>query len=288
MTPYRDIVLESSGLFEVCARHTSRATARQLQSTYLCDPCARRLMRKAFNGRHPVFHGRPFDGYCALCNYTRRVAQRQWFVCPICWNIVLSYQKSMAASRYIRAWWQKKVAKHFSAFKLEETEAVYLSPYAKRLQTKLQTAAALEVLDFSVSVRHRGRLQPLFHIEQKVGPAAVPDMKAFQLDVNDYNDIAGAMNRTGLPAYVFHVHAYREYAFPTSRTKIGGLWWTDFFTLRRHLKRVAARRGEEDKKAAYFGPAAFQTIATFPQQLSTRGYSKLARKLELKRIRLIT
>ena len=41
---------------------------------------------------------------------------------------------------------------------------------------------------------------PIFHVELKTGPGAIDTMKEFQLDVNDSNDIAGAVNHTRLPA----------------------------------------------------------------------------------------
>ena len=277
---------QASGLFETCARHTTRSTARTLQSIYVCDPCAKRLTRKAFNGRHPVFHGRSIPGFCGLCNRWRLVTQRQWFVCGPCWNIVLSYQKSIASSRAIHAWWKTKIETQFPHLKLVETEAVFLSPYMRAAQTKLQRAATITILDFQVIDTSKKYARLLFHIEQKAGPASISEMKEFQLDVNDYNDIAGTMNVTRVPAYIVHVQAGRQYAFPTSRTIAQGLWWTDIYALKRNQKRVATRRGS-DKKAIYFKPAAFKSIGTFGSELADKGYLLMTRKIGKKKIRLV-
>ena len=287
MNTYRKIMLPSSGLFETCARHTSRSTARTLQSIYVCDPCAERLTRKAFNDRHPVFHGRAMSGYCGLCNHWRVVTQRQWFVCGPCWNIVLSYQKSIASSRAVRAWWKKDIANQFPHLELVETEAVYLSPYKRAAQTKLQGAATIRILDFQVIDTSKKPMKLLFHIEQKAGPASISEMKEFQLDVNDYNDIAGAMNVTLTPAYVVHVQAGRQYALPTNRTVAQGLWWTDMYTLKRNQKRVATRRGS-DKKAIYFKPSAFRSIGTFSNELAKKSYLAMARRIKSKKLRLVS
>lgn len=278
MTTYRDVTPESSGLFETCARHTARQTARTLQTIYLCDDCTKRLVREAFNDRSPVYHGETIDGYCGLCSVLCDVTMRQWFVCGICWNVILAYQKSIAATAGVHAWWSKSIDPLFPALRLEETEPVYLSSFARASKTKKQGAKILSILDFLVSDASQEKPKPLFHIEQKTGPGSIDEMSEFQLDVNDFNDIAGAMNNTKLPAYVIHVQASQEYRFPTRRTIVHGLWWADLFTMVRHQKRIAARR-HEDKDAIYFEPRAFKPIASFPDELRSRNFEKLAAEL---------
>src|SRR5882672_468844 len=98
------------------------------------------------------------------------------------------------------------------------------------------------------------------------------------LDVNDFNDIVGAMTNTGLPAYIVHVQASQEYTFPTRKTVARGLWWVDLFTLLAHKKRISTRRGE-DKKAVYFEPRAFKPIDTFINELKSENYKSLTVKL---------
>lgn len=287
MKSYRAVTSKASGLYETCARHTARSTARTLQTIYLCDPCARRLVSEAFNRRPPVYHGQTIEGYCGLCSRKRDVTCRQWFVCGPCWNVVLAYQKSVAASRAVHEWWAKTMKPRFPKLNLEETEPVYLSPYVRGGMTKLQAAVGLSVLDFLVSDNSTNPPTPLFHIEQKTGPGSIDNMSVFQLDVNDFNDIAGAVNKTELPSYIVHVQAGREFDFPTSKTVVQGMWWTDVFLLQENQKHVGARRNG-DKDAISYKPEAFKSIDSFPGEIANRGFEKLTAKLRRKKLRLVS
>lgn len=286
MTPYREVTTKESGLYETCARHTARHTSRILQMGFFCDPCTKRLVIEAFNNRPPIFHGETVEGFCGLCNLKRAVTMRQWFVCGPCWNVVLAYQKSISASEALRKWWKDKIKPAFKNLELVETEPVILSPYARNATTKKQSAETLSILDFLVSDVSANPAKPLFHIEQKTGPAAVEEMKTFQLDVNDFNDIAGAINYTDLPSYIVHVQARREYFLPTSKTVISGIWWTDILTLQSHQLRIAVRRGE-DKRAIYYNPKAFRPIDEFSKELKGSHYKKLGTTLAKKPLLLI-
>jgi hypothetical protein len=103
----------------------------------------------------------------------------------------------------------------FPHLTLTETEPVRLSPYVRSGSSKRKDAPSLSVLDFVVSDAER----PLFHIEQKTGPGSIDEMSEFQLDLNDYNDLVGATNKTGLPTYIIHVQAGQEYLFPPPQFK---------------------------------------------------------------------
>lgn len=269
MSPYRETLDASSGFFEKCARHSNRHTTRSIQHIYLCEDCVVRMVREVFNDRPPLYHGETVEGYCGLCNERKQVTLRQWFVCPICWNVVVAYQKSFVASQAVHDYWN--AAGLPKAFILRETEEVYLSPFFRGAKTKKQAAESLEHLDFLVLEDD----EPVFHIELKSGPTAAHDMREFQLDVNDFNDIVGAVRHTGLPAYVFHVQLDQKYEPPTRYTVAVGMWWTDPRTLRTHLNSVKARRGE-DKRAAYFNPAAFRPWGDFPGELASRRFEELA------------
>lgn len=286
MTPYRDVTPESSGLFETCARHTARQTARTLQTIYLCDDCARRLVHEAFNDRPPVYHGETIQGYCGLCSVRGEVTMRQWFVCGICWNVILAYQKSIAATAGVHDWWNRVVASALPRLRLDETEPVYLSPFARSGKTKKQGAESLSILDFLVSDVSRMPATQLFHIEQKTGPGSILEMTEFQLDVNDFNDIVGAMNNSRLPAYVVHVQASQEYTFPTRRTVVRGLWWADIFTLIENQNRIAARR-HEDKDAIYFKPGAFRPMDALIDEFKSENYKNLSAKLSKRPLKLL-
>jgi hypothetical protein len=278
MLEYQDIISRSSEFWEACARHTARQTARTLQTGYYCDDCARRLTHEAFNDRPPVYHGVELLGSCGLCNVMKTVASRQWFVCGICWNVVLAYQKSIVSGQAVHEYWRDNVKPSFPQLHLIEKEEVYLSPFARKSKTKRQAAESLDTLDFRVEERPPEAGKPLFHIELKSGPSAIDEMREFQLDVNDSDDIVGAANNTGLPVYVFHVQTAFEYDPPTRSSVVRGIWWTDVFTLLEHRLAVRARRGE-DKDAGYYSPFAFKTIETFLQELRDKKYIQLRDRL---------
>jgi len=218
-------------------------------------------------------------GCCGLCNVTKTVAPRQWFVCGICWNVVLAYQKSIVASRAVHQHWQENIKPDFPRLHLLEREEVYLSPFTRKGETKRQAAESLNVLDFWVEERPPAGGKPLFHIELKSGPSAIDQMREFQLDINDSDDIIGAANNTGLPVYIFHVQTAFEYDPPTRSSAVRGIWWTDVFRLLEHRLSVHARRGE-DKDAGYYSPAAFSTIDTFPAELRGKQYLELQQRLK--------
>ena len=275
MPEYTDTLEPDSEFFEKCARHTARQTARSLQHIYLCDDCAHRFVHEAFNDRPPLYHGETIEGFCGLCNDRLEVTLRQWFVCQVCWNVVVAYQKSFVAAASVTEFWNRDIHPHFPQFSIEETEEVYLLPYVRGAKTKKQGAAELEDLDFLVSEEVGGDVKPAFHIELKSGPGSIEAMTEFQLDVNDFNDIAGAINNTKLPAYIVHVQLAQEYDPPTRRTVAAAIWWTDPERLRAHLKTIKKRRGE-DKQAAYFEPEAFRPWPTFREEMAARGFEALA------------
>jgi hypothetical protein len=105
------------------------------------------------------------------------------------------------------------------------------------------------------------------------------EMKEFQLDINDSDDIIGAANNTGLPAYIFHVQTAFVYNPPTRLSVARNIWWTDIATLLDHRRAVRARRGEE-KNAGYYSPAAFKDIDLFVEELRAKRYLKLQASLK--------
>lgn len=182
-----------------------------------------------------------------------------------------------AASRAVHRYWNDQCAEALPRLTLIETEPVYLSPYQRGGKTKRQTAEGLSVLDFRVEQRGEPT-NSLFHIELKSGPGSIDEMKEFQLDINDSNDIVGAAKNTGLPVYIFHVQLQRVYTAATVATIGGGMWWTDIFTLLENKHAERARRGE-DKQAGYYSPLAFKPIASFSQALQEGNYTILRERL---------
>jgi hypothetical protein len=279
MPPFRDTLARDSDFWEACARHSNRQTCRLVQTIYYCDDCAQRLTVEAFNGRPPIYHGETVEGFCGLCNERKRVTLRQWFVCAICWNVILAYQKAFVASNAVHVYWRKSVTPVFPKLILTEKEAVYLSPLTRKATTKRQAAEVILILDFAVEERTGVKATSLFHIELKSGPGAIEEMREFQLDINDSNDIIGAVINTKLPAYIFHVQLEHEYAPPTRSTLARGIWWTDIFTFFEKRIAIRARRGE-DKQAGYYSPSVFKPIATFLDELKNKRYIELKKRLK--------
>lgn len=269
------VMADSDPFWEACARHTSRHTARTERSIYVCDQCCVRLQREAFNDRSPLFHGEEFRGFCGLCNNETVVRVRLWFACAPCWSMVLSYQKNFAASAAVHEYWQNTVLPSLPNLQLLETDETQVRPYTRSRVTKLAAAAELTALDF---LAEENGDTPLFHIELKSGPGAIDEMREFQLDINDSNDIIGVVNKTGLPAYIFHVQLGTVFQGPTRRTKAVNMWWTDLPTFLASRRRIAQRRGE-DKKAGYYDPRCFRPIEEFLNELRNRGYETMAEVL---------
>lgn len=272
--------------WEKCARHQNASTTRFVANMFLCADCSDRLQREAFNGRPPMFEGLHVEGYCGLCNELTATDLRQSFVCPICLNVVLSYPKGFAANRYVHEFWAREVQPQFPDLVLKELDEVKLEPFVPGRRSAKTKGEVVQQLDYRVGRRNGGAIDPLFCIELKAGPASVEEMSEFQLDVNDFNDIANGCNGCGLPAYVFHVQINDEYLPPTRRSIARNMWWTDVWSLDEARKAVRQRRGE-DKRAGYYKPSAFRGRAAFIEELQSGRYTALTERLRASRISLI-
>lgn len=267
------VMADSDPFWEACARHTSRHTSRTERSIYVCDECYGRLQREAFNNRPPLYHGDQFKGFCGLCNEAALVRVRLWFVCAPCWSMVLSYQKNFAASQAVQDYWGTTVQPELPTLRLIETDQTQVRPYARSKLTKKLAAAELTTLDFLAE-----EANPVFHIELKSGPGAIDQMREFQLDINDSNDIIGVVNNTSLPAYIFHVQLRSLFQAPTRRTQAVNIWWTDLPTFLASRRKIAQRRGE-DKQAGYYDPRCFRPIDQFLDELRAKGYEAMTEEL---------
>lgn len=272
--------------WEKCARHQNATTTRFVANFFLCEPCSDRLQAEVFNGRPPLFEGLQVEGYCGLCNQLTAADLRQWFVCPICLNVILSYPKGYAASRFMHEFWAREIATAFPDLVLEELDEVKLEPFVPGRRSAKTKGTVAQALDYRVVRQTGDAAEALFCIELKAGPAAVSGMSEFQLDVNDFNDIANGCNSLGLPAYVFHVQINDDYMPPTRRSVAKDLWWTDVWTLVASRKAIRQRRGE-DKRAGYYRPSAFRERQTFADELAGRGYEALHERLRTSPIPLL-
>ncbi len=263
--------------WEKCARHANRQTSRNVGHLFLCDGCAERLSRDCFNGRPPIYHGPPTEGYCQLCNERTTVCHRQWFICTICLNVVHSYPKSFAASKLVHELWDDVISAAAPELHLEELDLVQIEPYVRKKFASATKAATLKNLDFRVMEGDANT--PIFHIEEKTGPGSIDEINEFQLDHNDCRDITTVCNRTRLPAYVFHVQVVEEYRLPSRISRALGLWWTDVFELRDAFIRTAQRR-DEPKPAAYFRTSCFKPFDDFVDEMRDGRFRALAIRLK--------
>jgi hypothetical protein len=236
------------------------------------------MVVEALNGRPFAYHGETITGYCGLCNEWKDVTLRQLFACTACWAVLSSMQKALVASAAVHEIWRTEVQPEAPEFRLIETEVVRLEPFVRRSKTKRFAATTLDQLDFLVAERVGLAEHPRFHIELKSGPgscdaASADRMTEFQLDVNDYEDVLGAVRHTELPAYILHVQVEVQFVPPTRRMRVAGAWWSDLERLRGKLKSVKQRRGA-DKNAAYFELDAFHPISTFVTEIRNRGYAQ--------------
>jgi len=199
--------------------------------------------------------------------------------------LFLLIRNRLFASQAVHQYWRDRVTPVFPQPPFARREEVYLSAFARKSRTKRKAAETLNVLDFWVEERPPEAGTPLFHIELKSGPSAIDEMREFQLDINDSDDIIGAANNTGLPVYVFHVQTAFEYKPPTRSSVVLGIWWTDIFSLLEHRLAIRARRGE-DKDAGYYSPSAFSPIGTFPQELKDKRYIELHQRLKTNPLQL--
>jgi hypothetical protein len=209
------------------------------------------------------------------------VTLRQWFICPICLNVVLGYPKSMAATQFVRDFWKTKIEVKWPELKLVESDTVQIEPFVPRKRSQKAKAITIETLDFLAQKQRGSSYEGLFHIEMKTGPSSISEMREFQLDVNDFNDIKTVVIKTGLPAYVFHIQVVEEYYLPTRRSIARGMWWTDIISLRQNLKAVRRRRGE-DKDAGYYEPAIFLPSESFIEEIEKDRYKELMEKIRSK------
>lgn len=141
------LLTPDSKWWEKCARHKNRQGTRFVAHMFLCERCANTLQRKALNNRPPIYSGLPVRGYCGLCNERKMTKLKQWFICPICLNVILAYTKGFAASRLIRKFWATKIKPKFRHLKLKETEVIRIEPFVAGRRSSKEKAESLTVLD---------------------------------------------------------------------------------------------------------------------------------------------
>jgi hypothetical protein len=184
----------------------------------------------------------------------------------------------VAATQFVRDFWKTEIEVKWPALKLSESDVVQIEPFVPGKRSQKAKAITVEALDFLAQRQKGDSYEAIFHIEMKTGPSSISEMREFQLDVNDFDDIKTVVTKTGLPAYVFHVQVVEDYRLPTRRSVAKGMWWADIVSLRRNLKAVRRRRGE-DKDAGYYEPSVFLPLEGFIEEIKMGRYRELAERI---------
>jgi hypothetical protein len=248
----------------ICARHGKPVRNTQLATFFLCDDCCEELSRLACRGEPPVFREFDLIGFCGLCNESRCVKLTQWYLCEDCQRVINSYRLGRVAAEYALQQWDTLVTPSVPHIYLKQVDIVQPQQYERR--RKREPAKQLDFLAVE-----RASYQPLFWLELKTGRNALSDMRTFQLDKSDCDDVLNVVKVTGLPALLCHVCVAQEFQPPTSRFIGAGIWWTDIFAMRDSFIEIRRRRFDSGKEAAHFAPTCFRELNVLAKMLS-QGY----------------
>lgn len=262
----------------VCARHTVARGDTGLAQFWLCDDCEREFVRNALADELPCFVGGRCGGLCSHCQAPSVIAIRQWLLCPVCERVLRSIGKGVVSARYVLDRWSAVVQPHLPELDLVETD-----PPAARPRGTGVNADKEVVADFTAFRRSSG--EPIFGVELKSGPGKVgrvggigAQMRTFQLDQSDCDDIIRVSTETGLPVFLYHCQVGTRAAPPTSKYTGLGLWWTDVLQMAQHFASSKVRP-RETKVAAYYNTAMFQPIPTFAEFIRGVGFKNLRKEL---------
>jgi len=168
------------------------------------------------------------------------------------------------ATEYALQQWNTLVAPSVPHIYLKQVDIVQPQQYERR--RKREPAKQLDFLGVE-----RASGQPLFWLELKTGRNALSDMRTFQLDKSDCDDVLNVVKATGLPALLCHVYVAQEFQPPTSRFIGAGIWWTDIFAMSDSFIEIRRRRFDSGKEAAHFAPRCFRELNVLAKMLS-QGY----------------
>jgi hypothetical protein len=98
-------------------------------------------------------------------------------------------------------------------------------------------------------------------------------MSQFQLDVSDIEAILNGMEQVDffVPAYVFHCQVVDIPTPPTTKFACVGIWWTFINGSVNNIEEIR-QRPRENRPAAYISTDVFKEIASFADEVKTRGY----------------
>jgi hypothetical protein len=248
-----------------CARCGSRKSLT-LSFFFLCNDCATRLTTEAFNNNKPVFEGLQVKGYCYLCGKYTDVKLRQWPLCEDCSRIVHSYPIGIVAQECVLKWLREKI----TGIRFELTDPITLKPYSKNRKDKEPQP---DITGYDI------KGNKILVIEVKSGHSSIDEMKSFQLDISDCEDILKYVEKERVATYIFHVQVTEMFEPPTMYFKCAGIWWTDIFELSKNFQRKVKRRIDRGKMAAHYNPRCFKPVESFIDEIKSGRYKDLTDRL---------
>lgn len=251
--------MSTSVEYPTCVRHLRPRKDVKVHNYYMCDGCARRWTKEAFDGNSPLYVGESVQGYCLLCNaYRKTIKVRSWFLCDICDRVARSIGRNHVAEESILDYWDQNVKPRFPFLELVRNDESSLRP---RRDTDQSGVAAVDFL--AVDSRTE---KNVFGVENKTGRSSIRDMSQFQVDTSDCDCITNEMASLNIPVYVVHAQVLELWEPPTTGFRIVGLWWSDPYKMKDHFRSIRTRR-DEMRGAAYFSKKAFSDMDTFVESL---------------------
>jgi len=260
----------------LCVRHNSYRKDSRLVGLFLCEDCFSKLKATAFNNYDPFYTIDPIDGYCIYCGQRKEVVQYFYFLCGICERIIYSYGRELAARNYLLGLWDRYRQEYNLDMDLRVEDPVVPLSYQEHRQYKRY---ATPRPDF-VAVKG-GKI--LFAIEMKTGRSTINEMRNFQLDKNDCDDIIAFLKteQYHVPTFLVHVRVLEKYDPPTIKFIGKGAWWTSLFNLENAFIEIK-RRPREHRLAVYYKVNVFRPIDELPNYIQeglTKEFSLIKERL---------
>lgn len=258
-----------------CARDGRETWDTTLSSFFLCDPCADTFRTTVFNDVGEAYLGAPIEGYCDHCNSKKSVRLRQWLLCGVCYRVLKSIGRGVAAARFFREFWTESISGVQPDLELIETDP----PELRRRDGKDDRQSK-----FDFVARDRDSQKLRFGFELKAGRSHLgrggigSGMGRFQLDVTDVDDMLAAVQESAIPAYLVHIQVVDRAEPPTVRYAPVGLWWVDMYTMATGFLQVT-QRPRENRPAAYYDPKIFKGKAELADHIEHDGPRSLQRRL---------
>lgn len=253
-----------------CSRCGAKKGTVERAHFFLCAACEVAFKTGAFGNEEPFYRRTADEGSCDLCSMDGPLSHCVWLLCDVCGRVAQSLGKGRVAASFVLG----HVARALGGVTLRvaEVDSVIVRRPAKSGQKRpLATELDLHLLD-------AGGVRVLW-IEVKTGMNSVTQMKEFQLDCSDCNDIMNVVKISGVPALIAHAQVIKVPNAPTMRLVGQDAWWVDMYTFRDAFRHCVERRGDGRKKAAVFDPSCFKEMAELADFFSRGGIEQLTARM---------